>query len=574
MTSICGRRQLEESREICFFVPFGFYILTTIPVSHFGIGIDTARYGHHVSFMDENKRTASKAFHFEEHDKGYQKLLKALEALAAKSSSNYHFNIRIDAAGQYADNFIHWLHKQKFNMTISVGTTAKNKNYREVHYSKRKADPVESLGCARFAVVERPPAMLPPNPAFSTLRSVVSAMEANATNLTRLVNQLHLLLATCFPELAMLVNDISKGYCLAMLAKYPTAKRLAAAKIDSILDIPHMDSELAKKLYQAAKSSTAHATDEIQEELVKTKLKEVLAGKQQSIALLKIMKNAWDSLPNGPHQRIHSIKGIGLQTAAALVAKMVKIDRFQTDSALIGYFGIFPEETDTSGTNRDGTPKKGTSFHMCRKGNDHVRRLLYTAAQSAVKHNPAVRALYARQAAMGKPYNVIMGHCMAKLLRQVYAVWAKDENFDPEYETKEKQAKEKEKAVGPSVDAPQSLEVTTTDSKVIGPKLKGKRPPINFAAFKGQLSIAEVLRSHNWKVGTSRGQQLRGPCPIHNGDDKDRSFAVHVGKNTFCCHSCDSKGNALDLLTALSDQSLHDAAWDWIDRTGISPQLL
>ena len=303
MTSICGRRQLEESREICFFVPFGFYILTTIPVSHFGIGIDTARYGHHVSFMDENKRTASKAFHFEEHDKGYQKLLKALEALAAKSSSNYHFNIRIDAAGQYADNFIHWLHKQKFNMTISVGTTAKNKNYREVHYSKRKADPVESLGCARFAVVERPPAMLPPNPAFSTLRSVVSAMEANATNLTRLVNQLHLLLATCFPELAMLVNDISKGYCLAMLAKYPTAKRLASAKIDSILYIPHMDSELAKKLYQAAKSSTAHATDEIQEELVKTKLKEVLAGKQQSIALLKIMKNAWDSLPNGLHTK-------------------------------------------------------------------------------------------------------------------------------------------------------------------------------------------------------------------------------------------------------------------------------
>ena len=104
-----------------------------------------------------------------------------------------------------------------------------------------------------------------------------------------------------------------------------------------------------------------------------------------------------------------------------------------------------------------------------------------------INESIASKALaYARQAAMGKPYNVIMGHCMAKLLRQVYAVWAKDENFDPEYETKEKQAKEKEKAVGPSVDAPQSLEVTTTDSKVIEPKLKGKRPPINFAAFKAR----------------------------------------------------------------------------------------
>ena len=554
--------------------PFGYYILTTIPVSHFGIGIDTARYGHHVSFMDENKRTATKAFYFEEQDQGYQKLLKALQALAAKSSSNYHLHIRIDAAGQYADNLIHWLHKQKLNMTISVGTTTKNKNYREAHYGKRKADPVESLACARFAVVERPPAMLPPNPAFSTLRSTVAAMEANATNLTRLVNQLHLLLAICFPELAVLVKDISTGYCLAMLAKYPTAKRLAAAKLDSILDIPHMDPELAKKLQQAAKSSTAHATDEVQEELVKAKLKEVFAGKQQSLTLLKIMKRAWNSLPDGPHQRIHSIKGIGLQTAAALVAKMVKIERFETDSALIGYFGVFPEETDTSGTNRDGTPKPGTSFGMCKKGNDLVRRLLYTAAQSAAKHNPAVRALYARQAAMAKPYNVIIGHCMAKLLRQVYAVWTKDEDFDPEFETKENQAKEKEKAVGPSVVEPQSKEVTTTDSSVVEQKHNGKRPPLNFAAFKSQLSIREVLENHNWKVVTSRGQQLRGPCLIHKGDDKDRSFAVHIVKNTYCCHSCQSKGNALDLLVALSNQPLHDAAWDWIDRTGISPQLL
>jgi len=230
---------------------------------------------------------------------------------------------------------------------------------------------------------------------------------------------------------------------------------------------------------------------------------------------------------------------------------MVKIERFQTDSALVGYFGIFPEETDTSGTNRDGTPKLGISFRMSKKGNDLVRRLLYTAAQSAAKHNPALRGLFARQAAMGKPYNVIIGHCMAKLLRQVYAVWTKDEDFDREFETNEKQAKEKEKAVGSSVVEPQSKEVTTTDSKVIESKLNGKRPPINFAAFKSQLLIAEVLRSHNWKEGTSQGQQLRGPCPIHKGDDNDRSFAVHVGKNTYCCHSCQSKGNALDLLIAI-----------------------
>jgi len=44
--------------------------------------------------MDEKKRMASKPFHFEEHDQGYQKLLKALQALAAKSSNKYRLTRR------------------------------------------------------------------------------------------------------------------------------------------------------------------------------------------------------------------------------------------------------------------------------------------------------------------------------------------------------------------------------------------------------------------------------------------------------------------------------------------------
>ena len=40
---------------------------------HLGVGVDTARYAHHVSFLDEKKRTAAKAFHFTETAEGYRK---------------------------------------------------------------------------------------------------------------------------------------------------------------------------------------------------------------------------------------------------------------------------------------------------------------------------------------------------------------------------------------------------------------------------------------------------------------------------------------------------------------------
>ena len=66
---------------------------------HFGVGIDTARYGHHVSFLDQEKRTAAKPFHFTETAEGYQKLDSALAKLRGKHPS-VHLHIHIDAAGQ------------------------------------------------------------------------------------------------------------------------------------------------------------------------------------------------------------------------------------------------------------------------------------------------------------------------------------------------------------------------------------------------------------------------------------------------------------------------------------------
>ena len=145
-----------------------------------GVGIDTARYAHHVSFLDEQKRTAAEPFHFTETAKGYQKLQRTFEKLKAKHP-HLHLHIRVDAAGQYAENLLQWLHRLDFETSISVGQPARNKAYRQVHFDKRKADPTESLSCARFAVVEEPPATRHNPPEFQQLRDTVALLEASAS---------------------------------------------------------------------------------------------------------------------------------------------------------------------------------------------------------------------------------------------------------------------------------------------------------------------------------------------------------------------------------------------------------
>jgi len=218
---------------------------------------------------------------------------------------------------------------------------------------------------------------------------------------------------------------------LALLDKYPTPEKLARAKPETLAKIPHLKPKTADALQAAAAGSLGSNRGPVAEQLIRQKVRAIRAQQTESNGLQQLLEQAWNALPEGPHRRLMTIKGIGLQTAAALVAKIVSIGRFDTAKSLIGYFGTFPEEVDVSGTDRQGRPKAGREIHMSRKGNDLVRRLLYTAAQCAAKWNPPVEALFARLTADGKHYNVAIGHCMAKLLRQAFALWKKDSTTNP-----------------------------------------------------------------------------------------------------------------------------------------------
>ena len=125
-----------------------------------GVGLDTARYGHHATFLREDRQPAIEPLEFLECQAGYQELEKLLSKLA-QHHGNIHFHIRVDAASQYATNLLAFLHHLPWSKTISVGEPRRNKQYREVHFPKRKADATESHACARFAIVERPPSWSP-----------------------------------------------------------------------------------------------------------------------------------------------------------------------------------------------------------------------------------------------------------------------------------------------------------------------------------------------------------------------------------------------------------------------------
>jgi putative transposase len=96
-------------------------------------------------------------------------------------------------------------------------------------------------------------------------------------------------------------------------------------------------------------------------------------------------------------------------------------------------------------------------------------------------------------------------------------------------------------------------------------------PPIDFAAVRAAISMTAVLELLGFQAQRRRGAQHRGPCPLH-GSTAGTSccFSVNLDQQSFHCFKCGRSGNALDLWTIATGQTLYDAARDLCGRLNLT----
>jgi transposase len=560
-----------------------------------GVGIDTSRYGHYAAFLREDLQTAADELQFVESAEGYGQLRQRLNCIA-EHHGPVHFVVRLDAAGQYADNLLHFLHalnqpvcadqSPAFVITVSCGDPNRNKNYRAALFGPRKSDPIEARAAARFALTERPTSDRPLSLEFRALRQVAGRLQAVVRQRTRLINQLHHLTALTFPELALVVHDFAAGWVLELLNRYPTAPRLAQATADDLSAIPYLQEKHRTALLDHARTSIGSLSGATVEELVRDQVRQIRDAGARQKRLETLLVSAYQGLPTPNH--LDTIPGIGAVTAAVLTAFVLDIDRFDTPGKLVAYFGALPIEV-SSGVDRDGQARTPRRYIMSRRGNDLVRRYLWMAALSAIRCNPAVRALYARVVAKHPQHKAVaVGHAMRKLLHLVFAIWKTRRPFNPKHYPWEQPTqvdgnvtdtasspKPKERDAGPKPVEPAQTEVTAPrPDTVANSSVPGEGMAIDFTHVKQQLPIARVLDHLGLSArlkGT--GTQRRCPCPIHRGDARSRTFSANLNENVYQCFdaSCGSKGDVIDLWAAVRGLSLRAAALDLVHTFGLEP---
>lgn len=569
---------------------------TALQPGRIGVGIDTARYGHYACFLHDDLQPAAAELAFAESGAGYAQLRQRLLDLAQRYEP-VHFVVRLDAAGQYADNLRHFLHglaqasdaaltrganATPLAITISCGDPQRNKNYRAALFGSQKSDPVEARAAARFALAERPTRDTPLSLPLRTLRQVAGRLQAVVRQRTRLVNQFHHLLALTFPELALVTKDLSVGWVLELVHRYPTAPQLAAATPADLEAIPYLPHQHIDTLLAHARASVASLTDATAAELVRDHVRQLRDAAARQKRLENLLVAAYRDLPTANH--LDTIPGLGDVSAAILTAFIADIERFDSPGKLVAYFGVLPIEA-SSGVARDGTPRGPRRHVMSRRGNDLVRRYLWMAALSAIRFNPAVRALYARVVAKHPTSKAVaVGHAMRKLLHLAFAVWKTKKPFDPEHypwatpahvkhesEARDQESpascgtrdiprSQKDQAAGLKQSAePARKEVTTAQSIASA--------SVDFAHVKSQLPLARVLDQLGLTARLQgSGPQRRGPCPLHRGDGRGRTFSVHLDDHVFQCFDagCQKKGDVIDLWASVMGMSLREAALDLV----------
>ena len=119
-------------------------------------------------------------------------------------------------------------------------------------------------------------------------------------------------------------------------------------------------------------------------------------------------------------QRVAQIPGVGLLTATAAIATMGQAGAFKSGREFCAWLGLVPRQSGTGG--------KVKLLEISKRGDTYLRTLLIHGARSVLTHakepGPWLEQLKAR-----RPANVVIVAQAAKMARAIWAVTAKQEDY-------------------------------------------------------------------------------------------------------------------------------------------------
>lgn len=378
------------------------------------VGIDIASEKHDCCILGEhNKKLES--FSFSNTRDGFISLLAACKKYAEPEQTK----IGLESTGIYGDNLRDFLRRNGYEIRTFNPLLIK-KSIQATTLRKTKTDKSDASFLASYLARELPD----PDPQISyhisELKSLTRARFSVVGACSKAKTQLKALLVQVFPEFHTAFSDVFGVAAIAILRKYPTAKKLSAARKTAVAKIlseasrHRLGEEKAAMLIDLAKNSVG-----CHSETKALEMQYYLDQIEWNTAYIRRYEAAIREIMNEIDSPITTIPGIGLVLGAMILAELGDVTRFATPEKVLAFAGLDPSIYQSG----KYTPASGT---MVKRGSPQLRWALLMAARSTIVHNPNIAIYYQKKLSEGKHYNVICSHIAKKLVRILYSLLKKN----------------------------------------------------------------------------------------------------------------------------------------------------
>jgi len=127
---------------------------------------------------------------------------------------------------------------------------------------------------------------------------------------------------------------------------------------------------------------------------------------------------------DGDMKRVAQIPGVGLLTATAAIATMGEARAFKSGREFCAWLGLVPRQSGTGG--------KVKLLGISKRGDTYLRTLLIHGARSVLAHAKEP-GLWLEQLKARRPANVVIVAQAAKIARTIWAVTAKEQEYQRGY---------------------------------------------------------------------------------------------------------------------------------------------
>ena len=385
------------------------------------VGIDIGKNHHEASIVSPEGKQIGRSLRFATTHKGADSLMSFI----FKNIGNSPCVFGMEATGHYWYPIYSFLKAKGY--TIYVINPIQSDSLRKMYIRQTKNDSIDSFLIAEVIRFGQFGTTSMADENILAMRQLCRYRDSVISSRTEIKLRIGTIMEQIFPEYEKQFSSLWLSTSMGILEKYLTPENIENAPIDELFEIIK-DKSHNKLTMKKAISIREAAADtfgiKIAQDAFSFQLKQLI----DRMNFLDKQIEALDCQILEYYEKfdcyLHTIPGIGMIAAAAILAEIGDINRFKSSSALVAFAGIDP-------TVRQSGEFSSTHNHMSKRGSPYLRHAIFLAATTCSFHNSPLNAYYKKKRDQGKHHLTATGAVARKLTTVIYAVLRDSKPYEP-----------------------------------------------------------------------------------------------------------------------------------------------